>query len=54
MNVKTLSIPLFLILFCCMLGCRNKHHNKMDETARDLPQIKDSGERAREDDDGRQ
>ena len=27
-----------------MLGCRNKHHNKMDETARDLPQIKDSGE----------
>lgn len=44
MNVKTLSIPLFLILFCCMLGCRNKHHNKMDETARDLPQIKDSGE----------
>ena len=43
MNVKTLSIPLFLILFCCMLGCRNKHHNKMDETARDLPQIKDSG-----------
>ena len=33
MNVKTLSIPLFLILFCCMLGCRNKHHNKMDETA---------------------
>ena len=39
MNVKTLSIPLFLILFCCMLGCRNKHHNKMDETARDLPQI---------------
>lgn len=44
MNVKTLSIPLFLILFCCILGCRNKHHNKMDETARDLPQIKDSGE----------
>ena len=44
MNVKTLSIPLFLILFCCMLGCRNKHHNKMYETARDLPQIKDSGE----------
>lgn len=44
MNAKTLIIPLFLVLFCCMLGCRNKQHSKIDEAVRDLPQIKDSGE----------
>lgn len=44
MNAKTLIIPLFLVLFCCMFGCRNKQHNTTDESTRDLPQIKDSGE----------
>ena len=44
MNVKTLIIPLFLVLFCCVFGCRNKQHSTTDESARDLPQIKDSGE----------
>ena len=44
MNVKTLIIPLFLVLFCCAFGCRNKQHSTTDESARDLPQIKDSGE----------
>lgn len=44
MNVKTLIIPLFLVLFCCVIGCRDKQHNKTDESARDLSQIKDSGE----------
>ena len=27
MNAKNLIIPLLLVLFCCMLGCRNKQHN---------------------------
>ena len=44
MNVKTLIIPLFLVLFCCVFGCRNKQHSTTDESARDLSQIKDSGE----------
>ena len=44
MNVKTLIIPLFLVLFCCVFGCRNKQHSTTDESTRDLPQIKDSGE----------
>lgn len=44
MNAKTLIIPLFLVLFCCMLGCRNKQLSKIDEAVYDLPQIKDSGE----------
>ena len=44
MNVKTLIIPLLLVLFCCAFGCRNKQHSTTDESARDLPQIKDSGE----------
>ena len=44
MNVKTLIIPLFLVLFCCVIGCRDKQHSKTDESAHDLPQIKDSGE----------
>ena len=44
MNARTLIIPLFLVLFCCVIGCRNKQHSKTDESVRDLPQIKDSGE----------
>ena len=44
MSAKTLILPLFLILLCCVFGCRNKHHGEKNETARDLPQIKDSGE----------
>ena len=43
MNAKNLIIPLLLVLFCCMLGCRNKQHNKVNENVRDLSQIKDSG-----------
>ena len=41
MSAKTLILPLFLILLCCVFGCRNKHHGEKNETARDLPQIKD-------------
>ena len=44
MSTKTLILPLFLILLCCVFGCRNKHHTEKNETAHDLPQIKDSGE----------
>ena len=44
MNAKNLIIPLLLVLFCCMLGCRNNQHNKVNENVRDLSQIKDSGE----------
>ena len=44
MNAKNLIIPLLLVLFCCILGCRNKQHNKVNENVRDLSQIKDSGE----------
>ena len=44
MSAKTLILPLFLILLCCVFGCRNKHHTEKNETAHDLPQIKDSGE----------
>lgn len=44
MSAKILILPLFLILFCCAFGCRDKPHSRKVETARDLPQIKDSGE----------
>ena len=44
MSAKTLILPLFLILLCCVFGCRNKHHTEKNETAHDLPQIKDSRE----------
>lgn len=44
MNAKTLITPLFLVLFCCVFGCGNKQQNKVNESERDLPQIKDSGE----------
>ena len=44
MSAKTLILPLFLILLCCVFGCRNKHHTEKNETAHDLPQIKDRGE----------
>lgn len=38
-------IVLFLLLGCCMFGCRhNKQPDKVTETVRDLAQIKDSGE----------
>ena len=44
MGVRTLIIPLFLILFCCVFGCKNTRPNPVSENAYDLPQIKDSGE----------
>lgn len=44
MSAKILILPLFLVLFCCAFGCRDKQHSKKVETAHDLPQIKDSGE----------
>lgn len=44
MSAKSLFIPLFIVLFCCMSGCRNKHQSKSSETTHDLQQIKDSGE----------
>ena len=37
MSAKTLILPLFLILLCCVFGCRNKHHTEKNETAHDLP-----------------
>ncbi len=43
MNAKNLIIPLLCVVVC-MLGCRNKQHNKVNENVRDLSQIKDSGE----------
>lgn len=43
-SVRTLIIPFFLILFCCMIGCRHKKHTHKKETVYDLQQIKDSGE----------
>lgn len=43
MNARTLIFPLLLLL-CCAIGCRNKHHTPREESIRDLPQIKDSGE----------
>ena len=44
MNAKSLIIPLFIILFCSVFGCRNKSHHEDGEVGRDLRQIKDSGE----------
>lgn len=44
MNAKTLIIPLFVVVVCCMFGCRHKQQSKEVEAARDLQQIKDSGE----------
>lgn len=45
MNPRTLIIPLVLVLFCCMIGCRNKQQTgKADIAGHDLSQIKDSGE----------
>ena len=44
MGVRTLIIPLFLVLFCCVFGCKNTRPNPVNENAYDLPQIKDSGE----------
>lgn len=44
MSVKSLIISLFVVLFCCISGCRNKIHSGEEEGARDLAQIKDSGE----------
>lgn len=43
-NAKSLIIPLFIVLLCCVFGCRNKHHSGIKEADRDLQQIKDSGE----------
>lgn len=44
MDAKSLIIPLFVVLFCCMFGCRDKTHSGEEENAHDLAQIKDSGE----------
>ena len=44
MGVRTLIIPLFLVLFCCVFGCKNTRPNPVSENAYDLSQIKDSGE----------
>ena len=44
MGVRTLIIPLFLVLFCCVFGCKNTRPNPVSENAYDLPQIKDSGD----------
>lgn len=44
MNAKSLIISLFVVLFCCMFGCRDKTHSGEEENAHDLAQIKDSGE----------
>ena len=44
MSAKSLIIPFFIVLLCTALGCRDKHHSGESETARDLQQIKDSGE----------
>lgn len=44
MNAKSLIIPLFIILFCSVFGCRNRSHHEDGEVGRDLRQIKDSGE----------
>ena len=46
MGVRTLIIPLFLVLFCCVFGCKNTRPNPVSENAYDLQQIKDSGELA--------
>lgn len=43
-NAKSLILPLFIVLLCCVFGCRNKHHSGIEEADRDLQQIKDSGE----------
>lgn len=43
-NAKSLIIPLFMVLLCCVFGCRNKQHSGIEEAGRDLQQIKDSGE----------
>lgn len=44
MRVKSLIIPLFIVLFCSLYGCKNKKHSGHDTVTRDLQQIKDSGE----------
>ena len=43
-SAGTLLIPLCLILFCFMAGCRKQQPGKVNEAVHDLPQIKDSGE----------
>ena len=43
-SIKALIIPLFLLFFCCLSGCKDKHQSNNDESTRDLEQIKDSGE----------
>lgn len=42
--IKPLVVPLLLVLFCCLFGCRNKNHTDTEEATGDLQQIKDSGE----------
>lgn len=43
-NARSLIGLLFIMLLCCVFGCRNKHHSRIEEADRDLQQIKDSGE----------
>lgn len=44
MSGKSLFFPLFLLLVCCIFGCRHKQPVVETKTGHDLPQIKDSGE----------
>lgn len=44
MSGKSLFFPLFLLLVCCIFGCRHKQPAVETKTGHDLPQIKDSGE----------
>lgn len=44
MSGKSLILPLFLLIVCCIFGCRNKQPTVEKKTGHDLPQIKDSGE----------
>lgn len=44
MSAKSLITALFITLFCCLSGCRNKTHSENTEASDDLRQIKDSGE----------
>lgn len=44
MSGKSLFFPLFLLIVCCIFGCRHKQPVVETKTGHDLPQIKDSGE----------
>ncbi|WP_294629725.1 transglycosylase SLT domain-containing protein [uncultured Bacteroides sp.] len=44
MRIKTLVVSCVVLLLCCMIGCGSRQHSPADKSARDLPQVKDSGE----------